>query len=209
MRYMTKTMKRLLMTMLGCLVLTGVLNSPWNSAVAALNEAPSNASTGLFLGQAEVTVQQAEEVLIAQGASRNSIMSYVAVMSENNVVSSSPDTRARGAVGAAMSGNRLIVRGSFKSLSSAPRNYASDPVNPPNNNITSAFHIHQGTPAENGPFQYALDVTLDDSNRGGDARGEYMLTSEQAQALADGRLYVDIHTTKNRGGELRGTLMPY
>ena len=118
-------------------------------------------------------------------------------------------TPARGAVGAVLSGNRLVVRGSFKMLTSDMRDYATDPVNPPNPSITSAFHIHQGTPMENGPFQYALDVTLDDTERSGSAMGEYTLTEEQMRALADNRLYVDIHTTENRGGELRGTLMPY
>ncbi|MGB3790205.1 MAG: CHRD domain-containing protein [Phormidesmis sp.] len=131
-------------------------------------------------------------------------------MTESNVVASSlKNTPARGAVGAVLSGNRLIVRGSFKMLSSDMRNYATDPVNPPNADITSAFHIHQGTPMENGPFQYALNVMLDDDGRSGSAMGEYTLTEEQMQALASNQLYVDIHTTKNRGGELRGTLMPY
>ena len=134
---------------------------------------------------------------------------YVALMSEDNVVPADPKTFARGTVGAVVSGNRMIVRGSFKTLTSAPRDYATDPVNPPNNSITLAFHSHQGTPMESGPFQYALDVMLDETGRGGLAMGEYTLTSEQLQALADGRLYVDIHTTKNRGGELRGILMPY
>ena len=205
MRNLTKTMRLLLMSTLTCLLLTGLFSSTWGRAVAA----PPTSPADNFLGQADVTVQQAQSVLIAQGASSRSLMSYVAVMSEDNVVPFSPDTRARGAVGAAMSGNRLIVRGNFRNLSSPPRNYATDPVNPPNNNITSAFHIHQGTPNENGPFQYALDVTLNDSDRGGRAKGEYTLTSEQMQALADGRLYVDIHTTQNRGGEMRGILMPY
>ena len=153
-------------------------------------------------------IQIAKATLMAQGM--DTFTSYVAPMTERNVVGSSPkNTPARGAVGAVVSGNRLIVRGSFKMLSSDMRNYAADPVNPPNSNITSAFHIHQGTPVENGPFQYALNVMLDENDRSGSAMGEYTLTPEQMQALADNRLYVDIHTTKNRGGELRGTLMPY
>ncbi len=153
-------------------------------------------------------IQIAKATLLAQGM--NTFTSYTAPMTESNVVASSlKNTPARGAVGAVLSGNRLIVRGSFKMLSSDMRNYATDPVSPPNSNITSAFHIHRGTPMENGPFQYALDVMLDDDGRSGSAMGEYTLTEEQMQALASNRLYVDIHTTKNRGGELRGTLMPY
>ncbi len=153
-------------------------------------------------------IQIAKSTLLAQGMS--TFTSYVAPMTERKVVGSSPgNTPARGAVGAVLSGNRLIVRGSFKMLTSDMRNYTTDPVSPPNSNITSAFHIHQGTPMENGPFQYALNVMLDSDERSGSAMGEYTLTEEQMQALASNRLYVDIHTTKNRGGELRGTLMPY
>jgi len=195
----------LLICGLVCLSLVGLFAPNRNAAVAALTAS----SVDNFLGQADVVIQEAQSQLIAQGASSSSLMSYVAVMSENNVVPGDPKTSARGAVGAVMSGNRLIVRGRFRDLSSNPRNYATDPVSPPNNNITSAFHIHQGMPTENGPFQYALNVDLNDQNRGGSAMGEYTLTPEQSQALASGRLYVDIHTTKNRGGEIRGTLMPY
>lgn len=156
----------------------------------------------------QANIQAAKATLLAQGM--RPFTSYVAPMMESNVVPNSPnDMPARGAVGAVLSGNRLIVRGSFKMLSSEMRDYTTDPVNPPNSDITSAFHIHQGTPMENGPFQYALDVMLDENERSGAAMGEYTLTPEQMQALADNRLYVDIHTTKNRGGELRGTLMPY
>lgn len=151
--------------------------------------------------------ETAETTLIAQGTS--GFTTYVALMDEDNVFPKEPKTeRARGTVGAVLSGNRLIVRGSFKMLSSQMRDYASDPVNPPNTDITSAFHIHQGTPMENGPFQYALNVTTDDTGRSGSATGEYTLTQAQMEALANGQLYVDIHTTQNRGGELRGILMP-
>lgn len=39
--------------------------------------------------------------------------------------------------------------------------------------------------------------------------GEYPLTSEQMQALSEGKLYVDLHTKRNRAGELRGIFQPY
>lgn len=155
-------------------------------------------------------IQIAQATLLAQGMTR--FTSYVAPMTEHKVVGNSLEKiPARGAVGAVLSGNRLVVRGSFKMLSSDMRDYAVDPVDPPNTDITSAFHIHEGMPMENGPFQYALDVTLDETNRGGAAMGEYTLTEEQMTALADNRLYVDIHTAENPDGELRGTLMalPY
>lgn len=160
-----------------------------------------------------MNLNDAKAVLLAQGAPSYNLMSYGAVLRPYNVVPKAPTASEkgspRGAVGAALAGDRLIVRGSFKNLSSPLRNYATDPVNPPNPNITSAFHIHRGMATENGPFQYALEVTLDQTGMGGMAMGEYTLTPEQLQALNSGMLYVDIHTAKNRAGELRGVLMPY
>ncbi|MGG6237958.1 CHRD domain-containing protein [Nodosilinea sp. AN01ver1] len=158
--------------------------------------------------QLDANLVAATAPLLAQGASSSSIVTYVAMLSPQNVVPNLPVTDARGVVGAALAGDRLVVRGSFRELTSAMRDYGSDPVDPPNPNITSAFHIHRGSPSENGPFQYALEVTMDDTGRSGSAMGDYTLTPEQLQALQNGMLYLDLHTTRNRGGELRGILMP-
>ncbi|MEB3214222.1 MAG: CHRD domain-containing protein [Leptolyngbyaceae bacterium] len=216
MRNLIKMMQFILLGTLSCVLLSGLFSPTCSQAIAAFSShIGSDASAQIaqknsFLGQALTTnLQEAQDILLAQNPG-STLQSYVAVMSDDNVVPNSPDTGARGAVGAVLSSdNRFIVRGSFGNLTSPMRDYATDPVNPPNTNITSAFHIHQGVPTENGPFQYALDVTLDSTGRGGSAAGEYTLTPEQLQALADGRLYVDIHTTENRGGELRAILMPY
>lgn len=149
-------------------------------------------------------LQEAESVLMAQGMSSSSLQRYAAILTNNNVVPNAPSTSATGVAGAALAGDRLIVRGDFGGLSSDLRDYAADPVNPPNPNITSAVHIHRGEPNQNGPFQYALTVTLNDTAMGGRFAGEYTLTAEQLQALSEGNLYVDIHTKQNRAGELRG-----
>lgn len=158
--------------------------------------------------QIDANLAAATAPLLAQGVSSGPVMTYIAMLNGENVVPGSPRTNARGVVGAALSGNRLVVRGSFRQLTSAPRDYATDPLDPPNPNITSAFHVHRGSPSENGPFQYALAVTLDASGRGGSATGDYTLTPEQLQALQNGTLYVDFHTTRYRAGELRGILLP-
>ena len=216
MRNLTKMVQLALLSTLSCLLLSGLFSPILGKAMAAFpshsipSTNPQMVEANLFLGQAlSANLQAAQDVLLAQSPGR-AMQSYVAVMSDDNVVPNSPSTQSYGAVGAVLSSdNRLVVRGSFGALSSPMRDYATDPVDPPNTNITSAFHIHQGSPTENGPFQYALDVTLNDTGRGGSAAGEYSLTPEQVQALADGRLYVDIHTTQNRGGELRAILMPY
>ncbi|WP_347404983.1 CHRD domain-containing protein [Nodosilinea sp. LEGE 06152] len=164
---------------------------------------------GFAIGaQIDANLAAATAPLLAQGSAARPIVTYVAMLSSQNVVPNSPVTNARGVVGAALAGDRLVVRGSFRELTSAMRDYGTDPVDPPNPNITSAFHVHRGSPSENGPFQYALEVTMDDTGRGGSAMGDYTLTPEQLQALQNGMLYIDLHTTRNRGGELRGILMP-
>lgn len=156
--------------------------------------------------------QQAKSVLMAQGTSvsqRPDLKTFGAFLSGNDVFPLRVSTPSIGAVGAALEGNRLVVRGSFRDLSSAPRDYATDPLVPPNPSVTSAAHIHRGTATENGPFQYALEVQLESSGLSGNVKGDYTLTDEQLQALNSGRLYVDLHTKGFRGGELRGILKPY
>ncbi len=176
------------------------------SRVATVAPASDN---GFAIGaQIDANLAAATAPLLAQETAARPITTYVAMLSSQNVVPNSPMTEARGVIGAALAGDRLVVRGSFRELTSAMRDYGTDPVDPPNPNITSAFHVHRGSPSENGPFQYALEVTMDDTGRGGSAMGDYTLTPEQLQALQNGMLYVDLHTTRNRGGELRGILMP-
>jgi hypothetical protein len=153
-------------------------------------------------------VHQAETVLLAQGMSDASFQRFAATLSRGAVVGASPSGRATGAAGAVLSGDRLVVRGDFRNLAGPLRDYTIDPVDPPNPNITSAVHIHRGEPTANGPFQYALTVTLN-GDRNGRFAGEYTLTSEQLQALSSGNLYLDLHTTRNRAGELHGVLRPY
>ena len=109
-------------------------------------------------------------------------------------------------LGAALIGDRLILCGSFYGLNSPLSDYATDPVAPPNPNITSAVHIHKGSANANAPFQYALQVQINADGVSGNVKGEYKLTDEQLQALNSGGLYVDIHTKSNRAGELRGIL---
>lgn len=154
--------------------------------------------------------QQAESVLIAQASMSSqgsSLKRFVAVLSSNDVVPTpSMETFATGAVGAALNGNRLVVRGDFRGLSSPLRDYATDPVSPPNPKITSGIHMHRGTPKENGPFQNALEVQAEPNGLNGRVKGEFTLTDEQLQALNNGTLYIDIHTKSFRAGELRGVL---
>jgi hypothetical protein len=160
-----------------------------------------------LLSYVQSNFEEAEASLGAEGKVKNAPQRFVALLQGEQVVPPTA-TSATGAAGAVLAGNRLVVRGDFGTLSSQLRDYATDPVAPPNPNITSAVHIHRGAPNQNGPFQYALTVTLGGDRLGGRLAGEFTLTAEQLQALAAGNLYVDVHTQQNRGGELRGVLRP-
>jgi hypothetical protein len=144
----------------------------------------------------------------AQRMVEQSMKRYSVNLTSSKVVPNAPSTSAMGMAEAMLTGNRLMVRGSFEGLSSTLRDYVADPTNPPNPKITSAVHIHRGEATQNGPFQFALVVMMNDMGMGGKFRGEYTLSTEQLQALADGQLYIDLHTKQNRAGELRGYFRP-
>jgi hypothetical protein len=162
-----------------------------------------NAQTGLK------TLQQAKNQPTAQDMGRSMATRFVAVLTKDEVVPTAAASNGFGAAEAVLMGDRLMVRGNFTNLSSPLRDYATDPLDPPNPNITSGVHIHQGEPTANGPFQYALAVSPDPSGLQGQYMGDYTLTPEQQQSLADGELYMDLHTQQNRAGELRGIFKPY
>lgn len=148
------------------------------------------------------------ESMMAGGMSGQSTKRYSLSLNSSAVVPNAPSTTATGMAEATLKGDRLMVRGRFNRLSSTLRDYAADPTNPPNPKITSAVHIHRGEATENGPFQFALTVMMNDMSMGGQFRGEYTLSSEQLEALANGKMYIDIHTKQNRAGELRGYFQP-
>ena len=221
---MNKTRQTLLSFFLGaitCVLIVGISTPSLGKITSILSVQSGNAqsfSTSQYAQPAQIQnpinqelmsdLQEAESVLMAQGRTGRPFQRYAAILTSKNVVPNNPSTSATGVAGATLVGERLIIRGDFNRLSSALRDYGSDPVSPPNPKITSAAHIHQGDPNQNGPFQYALTVTLKENGRSGRLAGEYTLTSEQLQALSNGKLYVDIHTKQNRAGELRGILRP-
>ncbi len=179
----------LMMGVLTCLLIVGLSAYPSFS-----NTAPMQWSSDL----------QPESNLLAQGMMGESMKQYQITLSSQTVVPNAPSTMAMGSAEATLKGDRLTVRGSFSQLSSALRDYAVDPVNPPNPKITSAVHIHRGADTENGPFQFALTVKTNRQTMGGKFSGKYTLSPEQLQALSEGKLYIDLHTQQNRAGELRG-----
>lgn len=195
---MSKAKRTLFNVVLGaiaCIFLVG-LSTSWSQAVSP---APNSSATQPLMADLPTTGAG----LMAQRAT-GATQLYAVMLMNQNVVPKAPSTAATGMAVGALMGDRLMVKGEFSGLSSALRDYATDPVDPPNPKITSAVHVHRGDASQNGPFQYPLTVTLDMTGMAGKFTGEYALTPEQLQALADGKLYIDIHTKQNRAGELRG-----
>lgn len=200
-----RLLRNLILGAITCLVAVSISIS--SQPIHSQEVAPFITSQSLQMGSE--ALREAESVLTAQGMESKPLTRYVAVLTQNEVVSMAPlSSYGFGAAGAVLVGDRLIVRGDFSNLSSPLRDYATDPLNPPNPNVTSGAHIHRGEPMGNGPFQYTLQVSPGESGLQGRLMGEYTLTSEQLQALSSGKLYVDIHTKQNRAGELRGILKP-
>ncbi|WP_338462829.1 CHRD domain-containing protein [Synechococcus elongatus IITB7] len=199
-----------------CLLLTGLHTTlPSTVTATALSTTPTTEIERSqpfirpsLLADLQTTLSQAESSPLTQANVGEARQTYIAILKPQAVVPTAPETAARAVVGAVLVGDRLVIRANFRDLSSGFRDYAKDPVSPPNPNITSGFHLHRGNANQNGPFQYALAVTLDPSGISGSATGELTLSPEQKQALSDGLIYFDIHTTRNRGGELRGVLIP-
>ena len=65
-------------------------------------------------------------------------------------------------------------------------------------------HIHRGAKGTNGPVIIPLDKKGDTYS----VPAGRKLTAEQLKDLKAGNLYVNVHTAKNKGGEVRGQLQP-
>ena len=65
-------------------------------------------------------------------------------------------------------------------------------------------HIHQGAKGQNGPVIVPLTKSGDTYTVPAGAK----LNDTQIKAFQAGNLYVNVHTAKNKGGEVRGQLTP-
>jgi len=106
-------------------------------------------------------------------------------------------TAATGEARAELEDETLTVSGSFSGLSSDLQPVAG-----------SAAHVHRGERGQNGDILFNLTVTANADNRSGTFTGNAVLSEADRDAFRDGRLYVNIHTVNNPGGELRGQLEP-
>ncbi len=65
-------------------------------------------------------------------------------------------------------------------------------------------HIHRGAKGTNGPVIVPLEKKGDTYT----VPAGRKLTADQMKDLKAGNLYVNVHTAKNKGGEVRGQLTP-
>jgi hypothetical protein len=65
-------------------------------------------------------------------------------------------------------------------------------------------HIHRGAKGTNGPVIVPLDKSGDTYS----VPAGRKLTEAQLKDLKAGNLYVNVHTAKNKGGEVRGQINP-
>jgi hypothetical protein len=68
----------------------------------------------------------------------------------------------------------------------------------------TAAHIHEAAPGKNGPV--IIPLTKDGDTYAVPAGAK--LTDAQFASFQAGNLYVNVHTTENPGGEIRGQLKP-
>jgi hypothetical protein len=65
-------------------------------------------------------------------------------------------------------------------------------------------HIHQAAKGQNGPIIIPLTKSGDTYTVPAGAK----LNDAQMKAFKEGNLYVNVHTARNKGGEVRGQLQP-
>ena len=65
-------------------------------------------------------------------------------------------------------------------------------------------HIHRGAKGTNGPVL----IPLEKKEHTYTVPAGRKLTAEQMKLLKEGQLYVNVHTAKNKGGEVRAQLQP-
>ena len=112
----------------------------------------------------------------------------------------SVNTMASGEVMVTLTGNTLVVSGSFAGLSSGF-----------NADIAGGAHIHEALAGSNGGVVVALTTAVNDDGRSGEfmaSDNTFELTDDQVTALMARKYYINIHSIDIPSGELRGQILP-
>lgn len=108
-------------------------------------------------------------------------------------------TLANGYVTATLIGDTLRVKGNFTGLSDSVAT-----------NVAGGAHLHLGYAGQNGGIQIGLVMTLGADRLSGtfeEGKNKFKLTEAQLTALNNRQLYVNVHSKKYTGGEIRGQLL--
>jgi hypothetical protein len=69
----------------------------------------------------------------------------------------------------------------------------------------TAAHIHEAAAGSNGPVIVPMEKTADNE---WSTKGGAKFTDAQFESYKAGRLYFNVHTAQNKGGEIRGQIRP-
>jgi CHRD domain-containing protein len=105
-------------------------------------------------------------------------------------------TTASGTATATLDDDELKVVGSFAGLTSDLQEVSG-----------SSAHVHVGAAGTSGPIVFNLTVTSTDM-RNGTFEGTRTLNDDERDDFKDSLYYVNVHTTNNPTGEIRGQFIP-
>ena len=111
------------------------------------------------------------------------------------------NSEATGNVLLELTGNQLVVSGSFDDFTS-----------PVATALAGGAHIHPGVAGTNGAVIIPLNISLDDDSMGGvfeAANNSFTLTQEQVNYISQQQLYINVHSELNMPGEVRGQIAPF
>lgn len=118
---------------------------------------------------------------------------FVARLSGSNEVPS-VNSMGKGMITVTLKGNQIKVTGHFSGLES---DYL-------------ASHIHLGRAGSNGKPVFVLKPDINRNKRSGSydaAKNTFTITQQEIKTLKTAGMYVNVHSTDNRSGELRGQLL--
>ncbi|WP_185974423.1 CHRD domain-containing protein [Litoribacter populi] len=132
------------------------------------------------------------------------VLTFSVMMVQENVATASMGeiTPASGGAKLTLLGNELTVTGEFENLNIQMQDNSEQPQTP-------VVHIHPGVPGEENAYLYELEVKMHDDGDSGTFFGTFDLSDDEVALLADGRLYMDLHTHPQGPSTIRDQIQIY
>lgn len=133
-----------------------------------------------------------EKTAMNEGMSAPATATFTAELSGANEVPP-VTTNAAGMVTVNLKGDSIHVSGHFSGLSGT----------------FTGSHIHMGARGSNGGVIQALDPDIESDSTSGSwdqTKNTFLLSQDQIDSLKSGKLYINVHSVTNKGGEIRGQL---